>query len=69
VCVCVCVCVFVCVCVRARRECVSLVQECLANHPLTGGPVLGQNAFGKTRGFVIAFNRSYIVFCYVVLLP
>lgn len=34
------------------------MQACLSNHPLTGGPVLGQNAFGKTRGFVIAFNRE-----------
>eukprot|EP00277_Geminigera_cryophila_P006429 CAMPEP_0179429904 /NCGR_PEP_ID=MMETSP0799-20121207/15168_1 /TAXON_ID=46947 /ORGANISM="Geminigera cryophila, Strain CCMP2564" /LENGTH=215 /DNA_ID=CAMNT_0021206049 /DNA_START=246 /DNA_END=893 /DNA_ORIENTATION=- len=36
------------------------MQECLANHPLTGGAVLGQTAFAKTRGFVIAFNREGI---------
>ena len=36
----------------------ATMQACLSDHPLTGGAVLGQNAFRKTRGFVIAFNRE-----------
>lgn len=36
----------------------AAMQACLSDHPLTGGAVLGQNAFRKTRGFVIAFNRE-----------
>jgi len=41
-------------------ETFAQMQACLADHPLTGGAVLGQNAFRKTRGFVIAFNREGI---------